>query len=308
MSKTADRLLDGIKRRVVIPSSQPLLEDTDMLEVADDVIEQIIVPLLLSVRQDFLVTTPYEQATVANQAAYDIPYRAIGRGLRDVKLEDANGAVRDLSMIAAEDAHLWTTGSPIGFYFRGDKLVLVPAPTSTDLTLVMTYNLAPSRLVTLDQAAVVTGSTSTTVSVSAIPSVITTGTVVDFVEAKSGNSILAMDKTVANATGNTLTFAADAVPTSLAVGDYVSVYQTTPVLPIPNEAYPLLETAAARRILNMIGDFEGAKALAEEESDAEKRLKMLIEPRIQGESKKIINRNGLLKGRRMSWRRGIFSE
>lgn len=309
MAKTADRLLDGIKRRVVIPSSQPLLEDEDMLEVADDVIEQIIVPVLLSVRQDFLVTTPYEQASVADQAAYDIHYRSIGRGLRDLKIEDGSEAVSDMVLLKSEDAHRWpTSGTPFGFYFRGDKFVVVPAPSSADFTFHQTYNLAPSRLVLVAQAAVVTAVAATTVTVSSIPSVIATGTVVDFVQAKSGSSILAMDKTVVTAAGTTLTFATGVIPSDLAVGDYVSVYQTTPVIPIPNEAYPLLEAATARRVLNMIGDFEGAKALAEEEADAEKRLKMLLEPRIQGEATKIINRNGLLKGRRSGWRRGLFSE
>ncbi len=309
MAKTADRLLDGIKRRIVLPSSQPLLDDEDMLEVADDVIEQIIVPVLLSVRQDYLVCEPYEQTTSDGVDAYDIPYRSIGRGLRDLKIEDSGGSVADMTLIAQGDAHLWqSSGTPSGFYFRGDKVVVVPPPGATALTLLMTYNLAPSRLVLVDQAAVVTGTTPTTVSVSSIPAVITTGTVVDFIQAKSGSSILGMDKTVGNAAGTTLTFTSGDIPSALAVGDYVSVYQTTPVIPIPNEAYSLLETATAKRILNMIGDFEGSKALAEEESDAEKRLKTLLEPRIQGEATKIINRTGLLKGRRTGWRRGIFSE
>jgi hypothetical protein len=280
-----------------------------MLAVADDVIEQTIVPLLLSVRQDFLVTTPYEQTTTATVDTYDIPYRAIGRGLRDIKLEDTDNSFRNLSLIKSEDAHMWTqSGTPVGFYFRGDKVIIVPTPTSSTMTLHMTYNLAPSRLVTVDQAAVVTGTTPTTVTVTSIPSVITTNTVIDFIQARSGSSILAMDKTVTNASGVTLTFAASTIPAALGVGDYISVYQTTPVLPIPNEAYPLLETVAAKRILNMIGDFEGAKALMEEESGEEKRLKVLLEPRIQGEQTKIVNRNGLLRGRRVGWRRGIFSE
>lgn len=310
MAKTSDRLLEGIKRRVILPASQPLLDDADMLEVADDIIEQVIVPLLLSVRQDFLVTTPVLVPIVANQDTYDIPYRSIGRGLRTIKLVDSGGSYRDLVMIDQNEAHLWTqSGTPEAFYFQGDKIKLVPLPTVTGSSIEMTYNLAPSRLVLVDQAAVVTGTTPTTVSVSTTPAVITTGTVVDFIQARSGNSILGMDATVTNSASNTLDFAANVIPASLGIGDYVSVYQTTPVLPIPNEAYPLLETSTAKRILNMIGDFEGAKALGEEESDAEKRLKMLLEPRLQGEPTKIVAKNtGLLAGRRSGWRRGIFSQ
>lgn len=308
MAKTADRLLDGIKRRIILPSSQPLLSDEDMLQVADDVIEQVIVPVLLSVRQDYLVGAPYEQAVTSGTSAYSIPYRSIGRGLRDVKMINGSDSVRNLSLLTIEQAHDYTTGTPTGFYFRGDKIVLLPEPDASDETLQIWYNVQPSRLVLLENVGTVASYTSTTVTVDAVPSSITTSTAVDFIQARSGCTLLAMDVDVTGATSTVLTFASGDIPTDLAVGDYVSLYQTTPVVPIPDEGYPLLETSAARRILNMIGDFEGANALKAEEDDAEKRFKMLIEPRVQGEPTKIVNRSGLLRGRRMNWRRGLFSE
>lgn len=302
MAKTADRLLEGLKRRVIAPSSDPLYDDEDFLALADDVIEQLIVPLLLSVRQEFFVTV-YDQAITSGTDVYAIPYRAIGRALRDLKVYDGS-TTRDLVLVPPEDAHIYTSSdTPCGFYFRGDKIVLVPEPTSSTLTLKVWYNLAPSRLVKADQAAVVTGSTATTVTVSSLPSTITTDTVVDFIQAKSGNSILAMDKTVTNASGTTLTFAVDDIPTDLAIGDYVSVYQTTPVLPLPNEAYPLLETATAKRILHSLGDFEAAGQLEKDETEEMKRLKVLLEPRVEGESTVILSRGGLLRRgrRRFGW-------
>ena len=303
MSKTADRLLEGIKRRVIAPASQPLLDDDDFLALADDVIEQLIVPLLLSVRQDYLATS--ETQTITNgTGTYDIPYRAIGRALRDLKISDGS-TTRDLVLVPSEDAHLYESSTTVsGFYLKGDKIVLVSTPAADGLSLETWYNLAPSRLVTTDQAAVVTGSTATTVTVSSLPSVITTGTVIDFVQAKSGNSILAMDKTVTDATGVTLTFATGDIPSDLVVGDYVSVYQTTPVIPIPNEAYPLLETATAKRCLHALGDFEAASPLENDETQEMTRLRMLLEPRVQGENTIVMNRASLLRGRGR-YRRGF---
>lgn len=306
MAKTADRLLEGVKRRAIVPASQPLFTDEDLLALADDVIEELMVPLLKAAREEFFVTST-TQAVTADVRVYDIPYRAVGRGLREIKMTDGS-LVRNLSKIALEDEQLYTnsgSNTPRGFYFRGDKLVLVPTPSSSSLSLEIWYELAPSRLVKTDDAALVTGFTATTVTVSVAPDTIATGTVIDFVQGKSGNSTLAMDKTVTNATGTTYTFATGDIPSDLAVGDYVSVAETSPVIQLPNECYPLLETATTRRAMAALGDFEGANVLQKDEDDEAKRLRALIEPRIEGEGTIIINRRGLLRGARSLQRRGF---
>lgn len=306
MAKTADRLLDGVKRRAIVPSSQPLFNDTDLLALADDVTEELMVPLLKAAREEFFVTTS-TITVVTGQRVYDIPYRAVGRGLREIKLSDGS-YVRNLPKIALEDEQMYSNAgqtTPMGFYFRGDKLVLIPTPNNASMSIEVWYELAPSKLVKVDQAAVVTAITATTVTVSVAPDTITTGTVVDFVQARSGNSTLAMDKTVTNVTGTTYTFAVDDIPTTLAVGDYVSVAETSPVIQLPNECYPLLETATTRRAMAALGDFEGASVLQRDEDEEAKRLKSLIEPRVEGEGTIIINRRGLLRGTRSLQRRGF---
>jgi hypothetical protein len=306
MANTADRLLDGLKRRGIVPSSQPLYSDSDFLAAADDVIQERMIPLMLSIRQDYFVTST-NKPTVANQAEYDIPYRSIGRTLRDLKLEDDSGTVRDLTLIALEDEHLFqNSATSHSFYFKGDKYVIVPPPTSATLTLVEWWECPPSKLVKTDSASVVVSKTSTTVTVTAVPSAITTGAVVDFVQGKSGNSLLAYDKTIANVAGTTITFTSGDIPDSLVAGDYISLAMTAPVVMLPNEAYPLLETFTAQRILNSIGDFEGAQALEESVTAGEKNLKMILEPRIKGENTIIINRRGLLRSARLPYRRGII--
>ena len=306
MAKTSDRLLEGVKRRAIVPSSQPLFDDNDLLALADDVIEELMVPLLKAARQDFFVTTD-EVTVVSGTRLYDIPYRSVGRTLRDLKLLNGTGFIRSLPKIAIEDEHLFQSsgGNVTGFYFRGDKIALVPTPTSSGFSLERWYELAPSKLVKVSDAAVVTGITATTVTVDTAPDTIATGTVIDFIQARSGNSLLAMDKTVTNVAGNVYTFAVDDIPTTLAVGDYVSVAQTTPVIMFPNECYPLLETATTRRALAALGDFEGADVLAKDEGEESKRLRALLEPRIEGEATVIINRRGLLRGTRSLNRRGF---
>jgi hypothetical protein len=131
--------------------------------------------------------------------------------------------------------------------------------------------------------------------------------VVDFVKGTSGNSTLAMDKTISSVASTVITFAANAVPSTLAAGDYITMAGTSPVLQLPNECYPLVETRVAQRILFAGGDFDGAKMLDDAVKEEEKNLKMLLEPRIQGEPTIILNRSGLLRGRRAGMRRGLFA-
>lgn len=306
MAKTANRLLEGVKRRITLPSNEVLINDTDILALADDVIKIELVPLLMSLRQNYFVVRS-DTLTVSGTSDYDVPYRSIGRTLRDLKLRDSGGICRDLALIASEDEHLFPVGvSPHSFYFRGDKIVLVPTPQSTGLTLDVWWDMPPSELVKLDQVGTVTAFSDPTVTVSLVPSTLATGVTCDFVQAKSGNCILGMDKAITNVAGTTLTFTAGDLPSTLVVGDYVCVAQKAPVIMLPDECYPYLETLTAKRVLMAIGDFEGQAALEKGESQELKMIKIMLEPRVVGESTKIINRRSLLRGVRSRYRRGLI--
>lgn len=305
MAKTTTRFLEGVKRRISNPANQVLLDDEDMLDMADDVMQLSIVPLMLSVRQDYYVTSE-DEATVANQAEYSIPYRAIARGLRDLKLRDAAGSTRDLSLIALEDAHLYRQNTDvIGFYFKGDKIVLVNTPTVSTLTLEKWYNRAPSKFCLVDDAGLVTNISGNNVTINAVPSTFVAGAVIDFVQGKSGNSILDMDVEILGVNGAVISFTSGDVPSSLVVGDYISLAQTSPVLQCPDEIQPYLETETAIHILQALGDFENMKVLKEHAAEELKAAKQLLEPRISGENTKIINRYSLLRGRRANFWRGM---
>lgn len=305
---TSDELLDGLKSRAIIPSSQALYSDANILTMADDVIAVMLVPLLTSLRQDYFVTTS-TQVTVASQNGYKIPYRSIGRTLRDLKLYKTSTPASkiDLTRIASEDEHLYLgTGSPFGFYFKQDKYVLVPTPTDTSYTLEEWYMIQPSRLVQVSQAAKVVSFTSTMVTCDAIPAEIVTNSVIDFIDGYPGHTIRSMDKTVTAISGNTLTFASGVIPSDLAVDDYIALKQKTPFITLPEECYRLLESELAHRILTAQGDFEGAKNLDATIMKETENLKKVLEPRVKGEATKMINRRSLLRSGKVMYKRGLF--
>jgi len=304
MAVTTTELLAGIKRLITMPASQVLLADTDILAIADDVIMREVVPVILSSRQEYLMQDPYTTATVADQAAYSLPARAIGRSLRDFKLVNSSSNATNLFLIKLEDEHLYSTssGTPVGFYFRGDKVVLVPPPSSTAYTLKMWYHLKPSDLVALSAVGTVTSIADPIVNVNATPTAIVSGSVIDFVQGISGNTILGFDAAVDSVTSTSITFAASTIPSTLAVGDYISLASQAPVLVgIPDEAYPWLKMEVGAECLYSIGDYEGQGKLKDQSKRQREAFLQIIEPRIVGEPTKIINRSGLLR------RRGIYS-
>ena len=84
MAKTTTEFLASVKRRISMPAQQSLLDDDDILSLGDECLTAYVVPMLVSIRQDYFV---YVQDTplVSGQSNYDIPYRALGRSLRDLK-------------------------------------------------------------------------------------------------------------------------------------------------------------------------------------------------------------------------------
>ncbi len=312
MAITADRLLTGIKRRILVPTSQATFTETDLLAFADDIISSRIVPMIESTNQEFFVTT-VETPLVAGQSEYSIPYRAVGRALREIKIKDDNNNIRNISLIAIEDAFVYDASTlTIGFFFKGDKIRLLPdVPTSISVSqsLQIWYRLPPSRLVQSSEACQVVGVNGDTVTVANVPTTIITGSVIDFIQGKSGNSLYSIDQTITNISGTDITFGTDVVPDDLTVGDYISLAQTSPVINfVPNECYSLIESLTARRVLVSAGDFDGAKMLDDDISTEEKNVKMLLEPRIDGEPTIIINRWGLVRGNKFAQRRWLYGQ
>lgn len=299
------RFLRGLKRNITLPANQALMDDDDLLEMADDALERYIVPAIISMRQDYFVnkiTVP----CVDDQEAYTIPSRAIGRGLREIKLQvgDDTHNLRDLALGSIDHSERrLTTGEPTMFYFQGDLIILQPTANS-GYTLHLWFNQQTSKLIPVSSAAKVTGFTATTVTLDAFPNTFVTGAVVDFIRNDSGARTLKIDASVTNAATPTLTFASDVIPSDLAVGDYVAIARQTPVVQIPDEFVPALETATAMQVLYSISDYEGYQEKKNQLAQDIQNAQKLMEPRIQGEPTKIVNYNGILRRpRNLSYRR-----
>jgi len=306
MTTTADSLVDRVKTTVTMPNNQVLLTDARILDLMNEEIDSELVPIISSVNQNFFVALE-EEALTKDQEAYSIPYRSIGRSLRDLKITDGN-SVRNMSEIPLEDAHLFRSQSlPQSFYFQGDKIIVVPAPNATNLSLQKFYLLKPNNLVLLSSAGKVTGISGSVITLDSVPSTFVTNATIDMIYGSQGNSLKAMDIAISGVSGNQVTVGSvPSAPDALAVGDYLALSCETPVLQLPDEIVPLLVFRTAKRCLEALGDYEGSTALEKEILRKKKQFEKLIAPRSEGSSIKIMNRYGLLRGYRGRYTRGII--
>lgn len=311
MAITTDRLLRGVKRRVTIVANNQLLQDSDLLELADDVMRDRMVPLIKSLDGNYMLAEPTQENLTADEDHYDIPYRAVGRKLRNVKLSPTGTGqdISDLTLLDDDKVQTYAvSGVPFGFYYVGDQLVVRPKPSETTGYLELWWYLQPSLLVQTTAVAQLTAAPAAGVcQVSSIPSTMTTGTVCDLIQARSGNRVYALDVAITATGANTISFDPADIDAAFTTGDWIALSQQTPVLQIPDEAYPLLETAICERVLYAIGDFDGAAKLMDKDIPMQEReLKRLLEPRTDEAPIKLVNRNGLLR-RRQAWpRRGLY--
>lgn len=298
---TTTEFLEQVKTEALIPTNQTRFTAANIYSLADQETRVRILPMLLSIGQEFLVKK-IAMACVANQAEYKIPARFVGRTLRDIKLTGGTGTgERELPFIAPEDTQDYTlnntTGEPSAFTIRGEYVVLLPTPDSANYTLNLYGELLPGKLVASDEASTIAGINTTTgvVTISEAVSTFATGQRMDIIDHEVGNSVLGQDLLNSNVSGTAVTFTASDLPATAAVGNYLARAGETPVVQLPLEVTDCLVTATARRILILQGDTEGAKALKELLDEKMKAITKLFTPRVQSQAPTIIQNNGLLR-------------
>jgi len=301
----SDDLLASARRGASIPNDQNLFTDAELLAMADEAIQLDFLPMLTSLREEFFVKKE-NVSTVANQAEYDMPSRAIGSTLRDLKIIVGSGK-KNLIYIQPEVSHEYTnstttSGEPIGFYLQGDQYVLLPTPASV-YTLEISYGFRPSALIPLASSAVVATIGSGLITVTSLPSGIVTGVLVDCTSAKANYQNKGYDVAVTNVSGTTIygTF-----PSTLTVGDYVCLAGFTPVIQLPVDLHPAVAQALQSRYLESVGDFDGLSISDKKLQQRMNSAKALLAPRVEGEPKVIVNNSGLLNRRgNKGYQRGV---
>lgn len=317
---TSDSLIQDIKRRTFMPISQITYDDADILDFADEEIQIGIVPLLMSVREDYLVTYK-EDAITSGKISYDMHKRAIVQKLKDVTVvspnsDPVNPIETSIPRIQSDQASTRLLNNYPGFYVRNNKVILQNPDAFAGQSLRQYYFLRPSKLVTSINASKVTrvgpdtnspALAANQVEVSLIPTEFGTSATfnqtVDIVRGSPGFEILSMDAT-ASFNINTLivTFSnLTTLPEGIEVGDWVCLAGETVVPQIPVEMHPILAQRAAIKILEGMGDSNNLQLAQGKLKEMEKAVLGLLSNRIEGEPQKVVNPYSTL--RIYPWRR-----
>ena len=197
------QLLASIKRGVAVPANQNRFTDTDLLAIADEECQTKLIPVLLSVRQEYLVRAKTTQL-VAGQNRYAIPSRAIGRTVRQIRYVTGNNKFV-LPYIQPEDSQFYSnsgygSGQPSGYYFEGDSIILVQNPISSSDSIEIKFETQCSNLTDVSNAGKITAinTAGSYVTMDAVPSAFTIGSLIDFVQFNPGNNIIDYDYSITN--------------------------------------------------------------------------------------------------------------
>src|SRR5258706_8964153 len=98
MSYTGDDLLSSVKTTCTTPSNQVLMDDSRLFDFANREIKARLVPDIRNINEEFFVALALVPL-IAGQDNYSLPYRTVGRTLRDLKITDG-AQTRDIAQIA----------------------------------------------------------------------------------------------------------------------------------------------------------------------------------------------------------------
>ncbi len=281
-------------------SNQNLLTDADIVRIASEELQSIIIPFIESVKGEYWVTNE-DQNFVSGTTTYVLPQRATGTKLRDVCLVDNQGSEVLLNYINPEDLKSSWAYAPyqFGFYPKDNRIVLVLGNLigSGNYNFVrMIYFRRPNTLCTTgatgNAGQVLSFDTNAkTITLDFAPTTWTSSTEFDIINSMPPFQSRTDNATITNISGFVLTFT-DALPSGLSVGDWVSEANFSPIPQIPVEAQRLLECLTAARILQYTGDpsFQVFQAQAEQ---MKKELFQVLSPRVDGSPRKIPIRNRL---------------
>lgn len=315
-------LLRLVKVRAGLPNTQASgSADADLLDFLNTELLFELVPHIQKLREEyFAVTTGI--TLVGNQDRYRIPERSIGQKLRRMEWVDSltSPTRRDtLTCVNPDDASLYEASNritrPQAFYIEGNYFVMLPNLSDTpDGAVEATILFRPGELVTsadYRKITVVDAANKKITVDSAAPSAWTTSDKVDVHSGQSGAEIRTWSNQIAAIDGTrlilTLTdeIAGATIGTeAVAVGDYVALEEkaAAPMF-LPVEAQMVLAQGAVCRALEAHGDDSDLKMHRGEYDRLLRRLETMLNSRIEGQAKKVINNNTLWRSNRRRWRR-----
>lgn len=300
-----EELIENIKRRCSVPTSQLTYRNEDFVALANDELQGEVVPLIMSTREEYFVE-PYDVSSPAD-GVIEIPSTAVGAKLRSVcYLQQTSPLVLvnlprvDLDIVAGTGFFNFDTLA--GFYVQGNSIILYPntsVPVGTAMrlyfykrSLVLTDDNNYGRVESVDAM-------TNSVVMNFVPYDWEAGTEVNSISSVPNFAITNSLATIVSVSSPSIIL--DSVE-GIEVGDYISPNGFSAIPQIPVEAHPYLAQLTAVKCLEGLGDREGMQAAQAKADKLKENLLIMISQRVDGSVKKVMNASGGLRvGAGIGW-------
>lgn len=295
---TVEDLINNIKRRCAVPTSQLTYTLEDFALLATDEMQDEVVPLIMSTREQAFVD--FVDIAAPADGVIPFPPETVGNKLRSIcyvqqarPLVLVNLPLLDLDVVAGVGFSNWATLA--GFYIQDNDFVLYPnnvVPVNTQIrvyfyrrTLVLAAPSTYGQIRSIDTM-------TNTVVLDFLPIEWVAGTVLNAVSQTTPFKTVNIEMTITGVSSPSLILSN---VDDLSVGDYVSEQGFSAVPQIPIEAHPYLAQLTAALCLEGLGDFNGRDKALEKAEKLKTALLIMISQRVDGSVKKIVNPSGGLR-------------
>lgn len=296
---TTTQLIANIKRRCTVPTSQLTFTPEDFCELANDALQDEIVPLLMSTREEYFVE--FEDIPTPDTRQFPMPKNTTANKVRTVSyMQQSSPLVLinlpriDLDVVAGYGFINYNTLA--GFYLQDDNICLYPdtsVPTGTVIRVYFfrrTLNLATpgtfGRVTDIDTGA-------KTLTLDNTPFTWVVGDKLNSVSSlpprfKTTNA----EMTIVNISNPTVEV--DTVE-GVEIGDYVSYMGYSAIPQVFIEAHAYLAQLTAAKCLESLGDSEGMQVALNRAETMKTGLLTLTSQRVDGSVKKVMAASGGLR-------------
>lgn len=298
MAYTSNDMMDSVKLNCNVPTSQITFTADNFYALIDQSIRSKMIPLIIKQYEEFYVF-PKDFQITNGVSSYDIPTRAINMALRSVQIVDgSNPDTRvNLERLNIEDLYAGISGNSRflvqknGFYIENNQVVLYPSVNQTIQDILrLNYFIRPGQITDTSNCGLIQSIdfTLNQITCTTVPQAFASSGVFDLVKAQPGFDYLGIDQTLTGLSGNVMTFT-NALSTKLAVGDWVCPQYQSCIVQVPVELQPLLTQYVVVRVLSSQGDKSNLKDAIAELEKLETNASILLAPRVQGSTKRVVN-------------------
>ncbi len=270
--------------------------DTEIIEILDRVLRSKIVPLLMSVREEYFITYTDYTIEQGDTTGIPIPTDSIGMKLRQVAVVGNNQPQSVVSMprLTLEQVNGTFPSQPVpqGFYIQNNSIIIWPVPTA-QMIIRLYWLKRPLKLTASENCrqivSIDTGAETITLS-SDVPDDWSAGSF-SSIRSTPGFDSQTIVATAVN--GSLMTFA-DVDSYDFEVGDWIAQLGYSNIAQIPIELFELQTQGGACEYQKGLGDTEAYQKLKVDYEAIKSDCLTVITQRVEGVNKKITtNGNGI---------------